>query len=185
MLLAGGGALLAGCHNGSPTSTTTAAGPSTGSTQRITTKTTVITRVIHDQCKLGVPVTFSPGLKLVVSKPTDSTGPLGTGNGYNPKYGYYVTFQVSASDVGTQEVDLDPGNDYAGSHTGFVVNETGDDGVTVNAGNTPFDGSLTQLDTTFLEPGNSDAGPVTFDVPHIHGNLTYVVSGHLVCTWPF
>ncbi|MGH9070810.1 MAG: hypothetical protein ACRDX8_06500 [Acidimicrobiales bacterium] len=181
-LLAASATLLAGCDLGSTTPTTTTASPTTGST----TSTTAKTVVIHDMCQLGVPVTFAPGLELLVSSPNVSTGPLGSGNGYSPRYGYYVTFEVTATDVGQQTVDIDPGGDYSTSHTGFVVNETGDQGVTVNSGNTPFDGSYTSLDDTFLNPGNKpDKGPVTFDVPDTHGKLTYIANDKLVCSWTF
>lgn len=181
-LFATGAALLAGCQNGTVPTTTTTANPITGPT----TSTTPRTVVIHDQCQLGVPATFAPGLELLVSTPSDSTGPLGSGNGYPPRYGEYVTFQVTATNVGSQNVVIDPGGDYSASHTGFVVNETGDAGVTVNTGNTPFDGSFTSLDETVLSPGNApDKGPVTFDVPGVHGKLTYIANGNLVCTWTF
>lgn len=180
-LVAGGTILLAGCQNGSTPPTTTSTRPTTGST----TSTTARTVVTKDQCTLGVATTFQPGLSLLVSKPTDSTGPLGTGNGYDPMYGYYVTFEVHAEDVGSQDVDVYPGGNYSSSYNGFVVNETGDSDVTVNTGNTPFDGSLTSLDTTFLIPGQSDSGGVTFDVPHTSGKLTYEVNGQVVCNWTF
>ncbi len=182
-VLAGSGA-LAGCNFGStPTPTTTA---TTATTVRPTTITSVKTNVIRDQCQLGKAETFSPGLQLLVEAPTSSTGPLGTGNGYPPKFGYYVTFNVTATDVGSEPVLIDPGFDYPTSHTGFVVNEKGDPGVTVLTGNTPFDGSLTSLDTTELNPGNKvGPGGVTFDVPHRNGEFTYIVSGSLVCTWSF
>jgi hypothetical protein len=183
-VLAGGGALLAACNLGStPTPATTA---TTATTVPPTTITSVETNVIRDQCQLGKAETFSPGLQLLVGAPTSSTGPLGTGNGYPPRFGYYVTFMVTATDVGSQPVLIDPGFDYPTSHTGFVVNEEGDPGVTVLTGNTPFDGSLTSLDTTELNPGNKvGPGGVTFDVPSLHGKLTYIVSGSLVCSWSF
>lgn len=151
-----------------------------------TTSTTTKVIVNYGKCRLGVPVTFAPGLRMLVAAPTHSTGPLGTGNGYPPRYGYYITFQVTASNVGTQQVDIYPGFTYASTHSGFVVDEAGDNGVTVNSGNTPFDGSITTLDMTYLNPGNK-VGPagVTFDVPHLNGQLTYFSSGHLICTWQF
>ncbi|MGH9127797.1 MAG: hypothetical protein ACRDY2_02250 [Acidimicrobiales bacterium] len=182
-LFAVGGAALSGCNTGSsprpPATTTVTTAPTS------TTSTTARTQVVFGKCTLGVPATFSPGLKLLVAPPTTSTGPLGTGNGYAPRNGYYLSFQVTASDVGSTQVEIDPGFNYSASHTGFVVDETGATGVTVTSGNAPFDGSLTVLDTSPLEPGNSVNGPIIFDVPHTHGKLSYMSSGHLVCTWPF
>lgn len=188
IFLAGGGTLLAACNPGAPAKVPPT---TTGATVAPPTSTgTVKTNVIRDRCQLGQAETFSPGLELLVQPPTSSTGPLGTGNGYGPRNGYYLTFQVSASDVGSQPVEIDPGFDYPSSHTGFVVDESGDPGVTVLTGNTPYDGSLTSLDTTELVPGNgasSKVGPggVTFDVPHLTGQLHYYSSGTLVCTWQF
>lgn len=181
----GAGTLLAGCSRLDLTLPPATAHIAPTTAPPRTTSTTVKVVVHQGQCQIGKAVTFSPGLRMLVSAPSDSTGPLGTGNGYPPRFGYYVTFQVAASDVGTQQVDIDPGFDYTTSHSGFVVNETGDRGVTVNTGNTPFDGSITTLDSTYLNPGNAVHGGVTFDVPHRNGQLTYFASGHLICTWHF
>lgn len=131
-------------------------------------------------CRLGVPVTLTgtggEQIRLDVSGPSVHTGPFADW-AYGPRYGYYLTFTASFVDTGRTPVIINPLN--------FLVNEPGDPDVNIYAGNAKYSGASRVLDHTFIDPGQSDAGPLNYDVPGVHGTLTYARRGLPTCVWRF
>jgi hypothetical protein len=116
-------------------------------------------------------------LRLSVSRPAVSTTSLSSSHGYPPKHGYYLTFHLTVANTGSQPVVIGPRD--------FVVHMRGQGTVTSYDGNSPYSGANKQLDTTELEPGDTDRAPLTFDVRARHGRFDYRAGGTTVAVWTF
>jgi hypothetical protein len=116
-------------------------------------------------------------LRLSVSRPAASTTSLSSSHGYPPQHGYYLTFHLAVTNTGTQPVVIGPRD--------FVVHMPGQGTVTSYDGNSPYSGANKQLDTTELEPGDTDRAPLTFDVRSRHGRFDYRAGGTAVAVWTF
>jgi hypothetical protein len=116
-------------------------------------------------------------VRLTARGPSVSTQRLSPNYGYPPQNGYYLTFHLLIVDAGASAVDVNPES--------FLVDVPGMSGVDSYSGNAKYSGEATQLDSTFLNPGESVSGDLTFDVSHVHGMLRWVVSGATVCAWRF
>lgn len=132
-------------------------------------------------CALGQPVTVrdpSNGAaeQVLVGAPIVATAAF-SGYAYGPRYGYYVQFPVRVTDVGQQAIVVNP--------LDFTVAVGGRSDINIYNGNAKYSGTSTSLEHTFLEPGQSQVGPLTFDVNTPHGTLTYARAGSTVCTWGF
>ena len=117
------------------------------------------------------------GLRITVSRPSPSTTSLSRSHGYPPQHGYYLTFHLSLRNTGSQPVVINPRD--------FVVHIAHEGTVTSYDGNSPYSGANRQLDTTELEPGDSDRAPLTFDVRARHGRFDYHPGGTTVAVWAF
>jgi hypothetical protein len=106
-----------------------------------------------------------------------STTSLSSSHGYPPQHGYYVTFHLVVTNTGSQPVELGPRD--------FVVRLAGQGTVTSYDGNSPYSGASRQLDTTELEPGDSDRAPLTYDLRGRHGRFDYRPGGATVAVWTF
>ena len=116
-------------------------------------------------------------LRLSVSKPSVSTTALSSSHGYPPQHGRYVTFHLAVTDTGTQPVVI--------GQRDFAVRVPGQGTVTSYDGNSPYSGANRQLDTTQLEPGDTDRAPLTFDVRSQHGTFVYRPGGTTVAVWTY
>ena len=116
-------------------------------------------------------------LDLTVSRPDVSRSSLSRSHGYPPQHGYYVTFHLVIRNTGSQPVILNPRD--------FVVHIQRQGTVTSYDGNSPYSGANKQLDTTELEPGDSDRAPITFDVRARHGRFDYRPGRKPVAVWSF
>ena len=127
----------------------------------------------------GATVHAQAGVALTVtaSRPSVSRTRLSRSYGYPPAYGYYVTFQLTIVNRGTEPVAIGPSS--------FFVRVTGQGKVTVTTGNAPYSGASSQLDSTQIDPGQTLRGPLTFDVRRVHGTLAYAPDGTAAVTWLF
>lgn len=113
---------------------------------------------------------------VLVQPPTVATGAF-SGYAYGPRYGYYVQFPVRITDISQTTILVNPLN--------FTVAAGGRSGVNIYNGNAKYSGTSTSLEHTFLDPGQVQSGPLTFDVSVPHGTLGYARAGTTVCTWAF
>src|SRR5205085_10829314 len=97
--------------------------------------------------------------------------------GYPPQHGWYVSFRVTVENVGVQSVELGP--------LDFFARIARHGRVTVDDGNAPYSGASAQLDRTQLDPGQTERGPLTFDVSRPHGRLVFAPDGSPAVTWTF
>ena len=116
-------------------------------------------------------------LRLTVSRPDVSTSSLSHSHGYPPQHGYYLTFHLVIVNTGDQPVVINPRD--------FVVQILKQGRVTSYDGNSPYSGASRQLDTTELEPGDSDHAPLTYDVRARHGRFDYRPGNNTVAEWTF
>lgn len=116
-------------------------------------------------------------LRLTVSRPSVSTTRLSKSYGYPPQHRYYLTFHLVIANTGSQPVQLGPRD--------FVVRMPGQGSVSSYDGNSPYSGAHRQLDTTELEPGDTDRAPLTYDVIGKHGRFDYRPGGTTVAVWTF
>jgi Domain of unknown function (DUF4352) len=116
-------------------------------------------------------------LRLRVSQPRMATSRLSSSYGHPPQHGHYVSFTVTVTNTGTRPVDI--------STSYFFVRIPGQGKVTVNDGNAPYSGASAQLDNTQLDPGQTDRGPLTFDVARVHGKLVFAPDRRPAITWLF
>lgn len=116
-------------------------------------------------------------LRLHVSRPSLSRRRLSSSYGYAPAHGYYVTFQVTMVNTGRSPVDIGPSD--------FFVHVSRQGKVTTLMGNAPYSGASAQLDATQLDPGQSDSGPLTFDVRTTHGTLAFAPDGSPAVSWTY
>jgi hypothetical protein len=116
-------------------------------------------------------------LMLTVSRPDVSTTSLSRSHGYPPQHGNYLTFHLVIRNTGSQPVIVNPSD--------FVVHIQRQGTVTSYDGNSPYSGASRQLDTTELEPGDTDRAPMTFDVRARHGRFDYRPGRKPVAVWRF
>ena len=116
-------------------------------------------------------------VRLTVSRPQASATSLSRSHGYPPQHGYYLTFHLAVTNTGNQPVEVNPGD--------FVVHIPQQGTVTSYDGNSPYSGASRQLDTTEIEPGDTDRAPLTFDVRSKHGRFDYRPGGTTVAGWAF
>jgi hypothetical protein len=116
-------------------------------------------------------------LTLTVSRPSVSHGSLSSSHGYPPQHGTYVTFHLALTNTGHRPIAVSPRD--------FLVRIAKQGKVTSYDGNSPYSGANRQLDTTELEPGDSDKAPLTFDVRARHGRFDYRPGGTTVAVWRF
>lgn len=126
-------------------------------------------------------VVSSPGrhasLRITVSRPTLSTTSLSSSYGDPPRYGHYVTFRLTIRNAGTMPALV--------RRLDFWVRTAGVAKTTTDAGNAPYSGSGSQLDSTVLAPGHQVRNKLTFDVAHPAGTLFYGSGGHRQIAWTF
>jgi len=116
-------------------------------------------------------------LVLTVSRPVVSHAALSS-YAYPPVHGSYLTFRISMANRGQVTVLVKP--------TDFTVNVGGGQSkVTSYDGNAPYSGARQQLDTTALAPGQSVSKPLTYDVSHVHGVLSYAPERKPAIRWRF
>ena len=116
-------------------------------------------------------------LRVTVSRPAASRGSLSSSHGYPPQHGHYLTFHLVIVNTGSKPVALSPHD--------FLVRIAKQGTVTSYDGNSPYSGASRQLDTTQLEPGDTDKAPLTFDVRATHGRFDYRPGGVTVAVWSF
>lgn len=116
-------------------------------------------------------------LRLVVSAARTSTTRLSSSYGYPPQRGHYVTFRVTVTNTGRRRVDV--------LTSYFYVRIRGQGKVGVEDGNAPYSGASAQLDNTQLDPGQTERGPLTFDVVRPHGALVFAPDRTPAVTWVF
>ena len=116
-------------------------------------------------------------LRLTVSRPSVSRTSLSSSHGYPPQHGHYVTFRITVTNTGSRPIPLGPRD--------FLVRIPKQGTVTSYDGNSPYSGANRQLDTTELEPGDTDRAPLTFDVRAVHGRFDYRPGGTTVAVWTF
>jgi len=116
-------------------------------------------------------------LRLTVSRPSVSRTSLSSSHGYPPQHGHYVTFHLAVTNTGSRPIPLGPRD--------FLVRIARQGKVTSYDGNSPYSGANRQLDTTELEPGDTDKAPLTFDVRAVHGRFDYRPGGTTVAVWSF
>jgi hypothetical protein len=116
-------------------------------------------------------------LQLTASRPSVSTTRLSSSYGYGPQHGYYVTFSLTVLNTGSKPIHVGPGD--------FEVKVRGQGTVTSYDGNSPYSGASSQLDNTVLAPGQRVRAPLTFDVKHTHGTLSYAPDGSPALSWRF
>ena len=116
-------------------------------------------------------------LRFTASRPSVSRTRLSSSYGYAPARGYYVTFNLTIVNTGTQTVQIGPSN--------FVAKIPGEGRVTSYDGNAPYSGASAQLDTTAIDPGQTVRAPITFDVRRPHGTLSFVPDRSAALIWRF
>ncbi len=127
------------------------------------------TAVVHGQTGVS--------LRLTVSRPSVSHRSLSSSHGYPPQHGSYVTFHLRLTNTGDKPIAIGPHD--------FLVRIAKQGKVTSFDGNSPYSGADRQLDTTELEPGDTDKAPLTFDVRAVHGRFDYMPGGVPVAVWSF
>lgn len=142
--------------------------------------TVTVTRSAHSLL-VGATTDFDAqagvSLRLTASRPQVSRTRLSSSYGYGPAHGYYVTFDLTIVNTGTEPVDMGPPN--------FHVRIPGEGVVTAYDGNAAYSGASRQLDNTELAPGESLRAPLTFDVRRPHGVLMYLPDRSAAVTWRF
>lgn len=116
-------------------------------------------------------------LSLTVSRPSASTTALSHSHGYPPQHGNYLTFRLVIRNTGSRPVVINPRD--------FVVHIAHQGTVTSYDGSSPYSGAPKQLDTTELEPGDTDRAPLTYDVRARRGRFDYRPGGETAAIWTF
>jgi hypothetical protein len=101
---------------------------------------------------------------------------LSSSYGYPPAHGYYVTFTVTVTNTGRDAFPIGPQ---------YFVTQARGRTTTSYDGNAPYSGASSQLDNTAIDPGQSDSGPLTFDVSTPHGVLDYEPDGSPALSWRY
>jgi archaellum component FlaG (FlaF/FlaG flagellin family) len=127
----------------------------------------------------SIDIQAQPGvsLRISASAPSVSRTRLSSDYGYPPAHGYYLTFTIHIVNTGSEPIDIGP--------TNFHVHIAGEGTVTSYDGNAPYSGASSQLDATEIDPGQSDDGPLTFDVRRTHGTISYLPDKSAAVSWRF
>lgn len=170
-------ALVTGCASTHPTLTSPVQTITQSPTPRPTV--TVLRSGIVVAAGHSATVHAQQGVTLTIraSRPSISRTRLSSSYGYPPANGYYVTFQMTIVNTGSDPVAIGPSS--------FRVRVRGQGVVTVTSGNAPYSGASSQLDSTEIDPGESLSGPLTFDVRRVHGTLEYAPDKSAAITWVF
>jgi hypothetical protein len=115
-------------------------------------------------------------MRVTTGRPTSSTSALSS-YAHGPANGYFLIVPIRLTNIGRMGIAIDP--------TQFRLTTSSGRQLTVDSGNAPYSGASHVLDPTFLVRGGSEPGPLIYDTPQLHGQITYRPGGRPACTWTF
>jgi hypothetical protein len=178
--LLAGGMLVTACGGGSPKASPSSPSPAP-SASRTTSSRGLLLAGSSCRQHLGGTVAFQDAarhlaVRISTGRPHVVDHALAS-YAHGPVNGHFLVVDVTLTNLATTGLLVDP--------TRFVLTTSSGRRLTVDSGNAPSSGASHVLDPTLLTPRGSDAGPLIFDTPGLHGRIVYAPAGHSECTWTF